>query len=894
MQLEELAKLELIETKKMLEVCIEREYMESRFTLQTLSTRLLSCAYLKESKMEQEYRCEYLAILDGIEDELNKGTGYLYYAAYLSYGPIPYTNEALSFCETAEGILEKYRNFDSSSYVSALQTCFDNHKLLGNYDQMRMYAERIIKLYEEQIGILDNEYYKALVSMIDYSILAKNIDLGAFYELKVIKALKNKTIVNSVEQKDMQLQFFPTLLDFFTLFYNTLSPEEREIPKVSILLQSVEAILFDIANVVEEWEIDGECYPVYFSLGDIYLAKGEYEKALKYYMQIKNHIMDRNITYASALSCLANVYFNKMEWDKAIYYAMGALKINEQIMHDSWIFNNSTLEILIHSYTQLKDWNKAGHYAIKRFELLKKNMLHLFSTLAESDRIGLHQQFHLNGYDLVAILRNRKSVELAKATYDATLFYKGLLLRSANNIHTSIQESGDTELITAYEEMLSLKNLFMIQRQRMGEQEKVQFVMKIEEKENILITKSKDYRKNFEKQNATWQQVAKSLKENELAVEYIASFDVTSNTLRYGALLLRSTSEYPQYVDLFTEQELQGIFSRCRGRNISEKVNNLYKRGKSRFVHGAQIYQLIFAPIARYLNGIQTIYYSPTHTLNTIAMGALCDENMKTLGELYDLRLVSSTAEIMNKSPQVELKSINLYGGIIYNEDSSLESSSSNEWVYLENSLYEVEELDSLLQKNNWTTNKYTENNVTETFFKSIEKKQPNVLHIATHGYFFPDTINEEYKNYIKQFGDNQSNIMYRSGLILSNGNEAWSGRKHLPTDCDGILLSSEVANMSLNKTSLVVFSACDTGLGIQCESEGVYGLQRAFKQAGVQSIVMSLWQVNDVSGRKFMNYFYLNILKGMEKREAFRKAQELLRQEYPSPNHWAVFVMLD
>lgn len=763
----------LAETETMLKVCTKREYIESRSTLRTLSLSLLSCTYLKESKMEQEYQHKYLSILDSIEDELDKGTGYLYYAAYLSYGSIPYIKEALSFYETAETILEKYILFDSNSYISALEACCDMHRLLGNYDLMRMYAERIIKLYEEQIGQLSNEYYRALASMINYGISTENLNLALSYTLKVTKLLKNKDTTNPVEQKEMMLQLFPPFLDFCVLAYSD-SPQEQEKPEYNTLLPSVETMLFEIENTVEGWEINAECYhPVYFSLGKVYLAKGEYDKAQKYFMLIKNHITDKTITYASSLSGLSNVYFNKGEWNEVIRYAMEALKINEQIMQENWIFNNSTLEILINSYIQLKDWRNAEKYATKRFELLKKNISYLFGTLTENDRLGLHQKFHLNNYDLVSILRNSKSIELAQEAYDATLYYKGLLLRSANNIYTSIQKSGNTELITAYEEMLSLKNLFMNQQQGMGEQERVQFMMKMEEKENILITKSKDYRKNFEMQNATWTQIKNALKDNELAIEYVASLDTVMNNLRYGALLLKSTSEHPQYVDLFTEQELQDILSKCRGRNISEKVNNLYKRGESRFVHGAQIYQLIFAPIAKHLDGIQTIYYSPTHTLNTIAMAALCDENKKTLGELYDLRLVSSTAEIINKIPQAELNTINLYGGIIYNEDSSLTSSGSNEWAYLENSLYEVEELDSLLQKNHWATHKYTKQEVTETFFKSIEEKQPSVLHIATHGYCFPHAINEEYKDYIRQFGDNQDNIMYRSGLILSNGNEA-------------------------------------------------------------------------------------------------------------------------
>ena len=86
--------------------------------------------------------------------------------------------------------------------------------------------------------------------------------------------------------------------------------------------------------------------------------------------------------------------------------------------------------------------------------------------------------------------------------------------------------------------------------------------------------------------------------------------------------------------------------------------------------------------------------------------------------------------------------------------------------------------------------------------------------------------------------------------------------------------------------------SACETGLGDIKGSEGVYGLQRSFKIAGADYIIMSLWQVPDEQTVELMKSFYENRATGDNIENAFRKAQNVLKKKY-LPYYWAAFVLI-
>lgn len=130
------------------------------------------------------------------------------------------------------------------------------------------------------------------------------------------------------------------------------------------------------------------------------------------------------------------------------------------------------------------------------------------------------------------------------------------------------------------------------------------------------------------------------------------------------------------------------------------------------------------------------------------------------------------------------------------------------------------------------------------------------------------------------------------TGIIMSNGNEGWLHGNNIHHE--GILTATDISKMDLSQTKLVVLSACYTGEGV-VRSDGVFGLQRAFKKAGAGSLVMSLWNESDEVGAQFMSVFYSHLLsENIDKRRAFKLAKAEIRKRFPHPIFWANFIMID
>ena len=138
---------------------------------------------------------------------------------------------------------------------------------------------------------------------------------------------------------------------------------------------------------------------------------------------------------------------------------------------------------------------------------------------------------------------------------------------------------------------------------------------------------------------------------------------------------------------------------------------------------------------------------------------------------------------------------------------------------------------------------------------------------------------------------------MYNSGLFFAGADSTWNRVDTVFVSSamldDGILRADEIQYLDFSGCDLAVLSACKTGLGQSRNTEGVYGLQRAFKLAGVDKILMSLWSVNDKCTSELMQEFYLNYYSGKTDEEALRQAQSAIRERYPSPEDWGAFVLL-
>jgi len=205
---------------------------------------------------------------------------------------------------------------------------------------------------------------------------------------------------------------------------------------------------------------------------------------------------------------------------------------------------------------------------------------------------------------------------------------------------------------------------------------------------------------------------------------------------------------------------------------------------------------------------------------------------------------------------------------------------------------------------NNVKINYINGEKASEDIFKStIDKMSPDILHFATHGFFFPDPYRKGEKQKdtgsedrstmigVRTFVRND-NPLFRSGLVLAGANDVWSQEMKGEKE-DGVLTAYEVSNLNMQNTKLVAMSACETGLGDIRGSEGVYGLQRAFKMAGVDFLIMSLWQIPDRETVEFMTIFYEQFFKQKDIRKAFITAQSQMREKY-DPYYWAAFVLVE
>ena len=137
-------------------------------------------------------------------------------------------------------------------------------------------------------------------------------------------------------------------------------------------------------------------------------------------------------------------------------------------------------------------------------------------------------------------------------------------------------------------------------------------------------------------------------------------------------------------------------------------------------------------------------------------------------------------------------------------------------------------------QKGNWITVEYLEKLATEEKFKELSS--PTILHVATHGFYKAmDNADADEEIESHQAALTQNPLM-RSGLLLKGAGDLLSKTDYNYNIESGILTAEEAMSLNLDKTDLVLLSACETGLGELSAGEGVYGLQRSFLTGGMQN----------------------------------------------------------
>jgi len=184
-----------------------------------------------------------------------------------------------------------------------------------------------------------------------------------------------------------------------------------------------------------------------------------------------------------------------------------------------------------------------------------------------------------------------------------------------------------------------------------------------------------------------------------------------------------------------------------------------------------------------------------------------------------------------------------------------------------------------------------------------LQLPTPGILHLATHGFFLEDAPESADSRAVVHFGTlgeehlvaQPADPLLRSGLIFAGARATDPSGSISPQLLleSALVTALELAGLNLWGTQLVVLSACDTGRGDVKLGQGVYGLRRAFLVAGAETVVMSLWKVNDETTRELMEAYYSNLLAGQGRAMALHAAMRQLRQTRPHPHYWAPFITM-
>jgi len=490
-----------------------------------------------------------------------------------------------------------------------------------------------------------------------------------------------------------------------------------------------------------------------------------------------------------------------------------------------------------------------------------------------------------------------------KDLFDYLLFSRSLLLSTSNSLKKAVFNSGQQELKDQYGSIQAIQRA--IDMQSFGMLDERQSIELLYERktsmERKLIAKMKalGYSVN---DSITYNDVRNALKGGEVAIEFVDYYHLKEQKTYYIALLAKSTWENPVYVQLCSEDELKN----CIGNpNVTYSTDDLYR--------------LLWQPLLEYVGDSCTVYFSPSGMLHTIALESIHTPDGSCLSDKYNLVRLTSTRELCKAKQPKTYENGAIYGGLQYDveqqrmvEVAALNNNASDEnpafvlrgndrgnWNYLPGTLIEAEHIAGIMRQANIGCGLCESDLGSEESFKALSGGNTDIIHLATHGYFIEGEKADmnDFMNSLsplaRQKTDSVIDPLLRSGLILSGGNRAWLG-KEVPAGVeDGVLTALEISTMDLSGTDMVVMSACETGLG-DITSDGVFGLQRAFKMAGVQTLVMSLWKVDDNATSLMMQTFYEHLLSGITKREAFRLAQAAVRAKYPEPYYWAGFIMLD
>lgn len=359
-----------------------------------------------------------------------------------------------------------------------------------------------------------------------------------------------------------------------------------------------------------------------------------------------------------------------------------------------------------------------------------------------------------------------------------------------------------------------------------------------------------------------WVDIQKRLKNGEAAIEFIQYGE--GDRQRMAALLLKPQGK-PHFISLTPPGDILKIAGKALSSTDRSDKNRLYS--------DSTLQNLVWTdPLLKELQGVGKLFFAPDGYLHRLAI-----EYMPQVSHIDVCRLSSTRRLMLPKTAFPANSAMLAFGGINYDLDKAPGEHVFNDQDAYDN--YLGMSFPNLLESTNETKGIVavrdnpqdtiiSGSKASEYAFRQLAPGFQSIL-LSTHGDFCSKSpVTSDIKPVSSDGAMSQSVIAF-SGINSHLRDKAFDASGQ----CDGILSALELSELDLGKCRLFTASACQSALG-EITSDGVFGLQRGLKNAGVDSMLLSLWSVNSEATAILMKEFYLNLNSGLSLRKAFSNAR--------------------
>jgi len=640
-------------------------------------------------------------------------------------------------------------------------------------------------------------------------------------------------------------------------------------------------------------------YGDYYSLlGDLYFFQNEFSLASENYRNSFSY-------YDDEFSPGQSLYFTISEYllDNNIPKALDGIerfqKVNSEFVGAYW-----SKYLLIYQTGDLQAAKKALMELVDK--QISKNREY-FQLLSSDEREAAYKNFiklfeYLNGYLVGAdqlFLNNyidyrfySKSLLLSDSINKSNVYEDELVLFEEFNVNTL-----QINKVIESSEVNNVKVDSLTRRNR--EIEKFLSV----NNNTLEVPTLKDVNKKLNLEAAYVEIIRINKQARDFNKKFKDNFKFFSDSISYGAIIIKKNTK-PKFVLIDSTNRLE---------------NEFVPLFKSKLINKKQdtdSYHVLFEPIEKELQGIKNIYFVTDGAYNAINIESIYNPAKKqSIIDYLNIQQIQNIRSLIDQKTEFKISEstkVSLFGNPDFNlkienknqtenllvntEERSVisEIKTSIKISPLKGTQIEIDNINTMLKKTNCSIKTFSDSLASEDNLKHIDS--PDILHIATHGYFLKDDENSKTKRSISNLinDDFKGNSYLKSGLLLAGAQNTLNNIDFIGVN-NGIINGEEVKSLNLHNTELVVLSACETGLGDNLVGQGVVGLQRAFMIAGAKSVIMSLWSVSDEKTQQLMTLFYTNMIKNqMSKENALRQAKLEIKKMYPQPYYWAGFVLLE